>query len=85
MLHALADTHDCVHLRLLRKNPFLMVMETSVARARFIKLHHVTPLSHEAARIMVVKYPLILNRYAWSRDGIIFFVPRFSNSSGHPD
>ena len=40
-----------------------MLMETSVARARFNKLHHVTPLSHEAARIMVVKYPLILNRY----------------------
>ena len=55
---------DVVHriCRLLRKNPFLMIMDTVVARTRFNKLHHITPLSHEASRIMVVKYPLALNR-----------------------
>ncbi len=35
---------------LLRKNPMLMVMTTEDARSRFNKLHHVTPLSHEASR-----------------------------------
>ena len=59
--HSDADVAHRV-CRLLRKNPFLMIMDTVVARTRFNKLHHITPLSHEASRIMVVKYPLALNR-----------------------
>lgn len=46
---------------ILRKNPLLMVMDPSISRARFNRLHRVTPLSHEAVTVMVRKYPLVLN------------------------
>ena len=46
---------------ILRKNPLLLVMEPTEARARFNRLHRITPLSHESVTTMVRKFPLALN------------------------
>lgn len=38
---------------ILRKNPMLLVLDSGEARARYNRLHRVTPLSHEAVKLMV--------------------------------
>mmetsp|Transcript_19189 Transcript_19189/g.48792 ORF Transcript_19189/g.48792 Transcript_19189/m.48792 type:complete len:377 (-) Transcript_19189:8-1138(-) len=60
-VRSMLDLRPTEVLAVLRKNPNLFIMESSVVRTRFTSLHKVMPLNHDNVRKLVVKFPLILN------------------------
>eukprot|EP00798_Chlamydomonas_sp_ICE-L_P031743 gene31743-6944_t len=59
---SMLDLRPMDMLMILRKNPYLMCLDTALVRSRYDALSRVMPLSRDSVRTLTRKCPLILNR-----------------------